>query len=74
MLGLFGLLLAYWVVLPDAGDDVNAPLKLIEGVVITLAMVGVVLSNGRETGFLRSGPMVLLGRSPTSSTSPTTSR
>jgi peptidoglycan/LPS O-acetylase OafA/YrhL len=50
------------VVLPDAGDDVNAPLKLIEGVVITLAMVGVVLSNGRETGFLRSGPMVLLGR------------
>jgi peptidoglycan/LPS O-acetylase OafA/YrhL len=57
-----GLLLAYWVVLPDAGDDVNAPLKLIEGVVITLAMVGVVLSNGRETGFLRSGPMVLLGR------------
>jgi peptidoglycan/LPS O-acetylase OafA/YrhL len=62
VLGLFCLLFAFWVVLPDAGDDVNAPLKLIEGVVITLAMVGVVLSNGRETGFLRSGPMVLLGR------------
>jgi peptidoglycan/LPS O-acetylase OafA/YrhL len=62
VLGLFGLLLAYWIVLPEAGDDVNAPLKLIEGVVITFAMVGVVLSSGRETGFLRSGPMVLLGR------------
>jgi peptidoglycan/LPS O-acetylase OafA/YrhL len=62
VLGLFGLLLAYWIVLPEAGDDVNAPLKLIEGLVITLAMVGVVLSNGRETSFLRSGPMVLLGR------------
>ena len=29
---------------------------------ITLAMVGVVLSNGRETAWLRSAPMVLLGK------------
>lgn len=62
VLGLFALLLANWLLFPDTGDDVNAPLKLIEGFVITLAMVGVVLSSGRETGFLRSGPMVLLGR------------
>ncbi len=62
LLGLFGALIVYWFALPEAGDDVNAPLKLIEGLVMTLAMVGVVLSQGRETGFLRSGPMVLLGR------------
>ena len=62
MLALFGVLLVYWIALPGVSDDVNAPLKLVEAFVITLAMVGVVLSHGRETAWLRSAPMVLLGK------------
>ena len=62
VLALFGVLLVYWIALPGVSDDVNAPLKLVEAFVMTLAMVGVVLSHGRETAWLRSAPMVLLGK------------
>lgn len=61
LLGLFAAFvgLQFFIV---AYNERNEALLLIDGVVIALALVGVVLSSGRESRWLRSRPMVFLGQ------------
>lgn len=61
LLGLFAVFVAFQLYLgaePGAGDLV----RLLNGVGIMLALVGIVLSSGRETAWLRSPSMVLIGK------------
>jgi peptidoglycan/LPS O-acetylase OafA/YrhL len=61
VLAMFAVFVAFELGFQTVVGD-NGPVRLAGGLVIAFTLIGVVLSQTGETAWLRSGPMVLLGK------------